>query len=62
MNPYIKCQIYNMRYTVRNCREAVHRAAKYDDGRIDREEQRVLKSLDRSVERFLRDLEKLESK
>lgn len=62
MNPYIKLQIINMQASVRNCQEAARQAAKEDDGRTDREEERILRSLDHSVTRFLRDLKKLENK
>ena len=59
MNPYIQIQLFNMQAAVRNGRQACHDAALKDDGRVSAEEAKLLKALDKSVERFLHDLDKL---
>lgn len=59
MNPYIAAQITNMRATVNNYRETCHWAACKDDRVTDPEEYAVLKKIDKAVERFLRELDKI---
>lgn len=59
MNPYISAQITNMKASVNNCCEACHWAAREDDSMADPKEHATLKKIDKAVERFLRELDKI---
>lgn len=59
MNPYIAAQIFNAKAMARNFEQACQQAAKEDDGKINKEEERILKRVRTITARFIRDLDKL---
>lgn len=56
MNLYIKSQISNMTTMGNAFKKACHLAATQDDGKINREEEKILKKLDKATDRFLKEI------
>lgn len=59
MNPYIAAQILNVQAMARNFDQACQQAAKLDDGKISKEEEKTLKKINSITQRFINDLDKL---
>lgn len=59
MNSYIKMQLNTMIQYLDSFEQACELAASKDDGEIDRNEQKQLRKIRKSVECFRRDLEKI---
>ena len=59
MNPYIAAQILNAQAMAKNFDQACQQAAKQDDGKISKEEEKILKKVQSITARFIRDLDKL---
>lgn len=59
MNPYLAAQILNAQAMARNFEQACHQAAKQDDGKISKEEEKTLKKIRAITARFIKDLNKL---
>ena len=59
MNLYIREQIRSMMTVTGTFRGYCRSAALKDDGRIDKEEERTLKRIDRASDRFMKELEKI---
>lgn len=59
MNPYIASQIFNVQAMARNFEHACQQAAEQDDGKISKEEERMLKKIHSITQRFINDLDKL---
>ena len=59
MNPYLTAQILNAQAMARNFEQACHQAAKQDDGRISKEEEKALRKIHAITARFIKDLDKL---
>ena len=59
MNPYIAAQIFNAKAMARNFEQACQQAAKQDDGKISKEEEKLLKKVHAATARFISDLDKL---
>ena len=59
MNPYIASQIYNAQAMARNFEQACQQAAKQDDGKISKDEEKALKKIQAITARFIKDLDKL---
>ena len=61
MNDGIKQQILNMTLMANNFKMGCHYAAKKDDGEIDPAERKILNRIDRTTEKFLRELERIKN-
>lgn len=59
MNFHLDAQIINMKTIVRTFEESCRMAATKDDGRIDPEEEKVLKKISAATQKFLKELDKL---
>lgn len=59
MNPYIASQIFNAQAMARNFEQACQQAAKQDDGKISKEEEKTLKKVHAITQRFINSLDKL---
>lgn len=59
MNPYIASQILNAQAMARNFEQACQQAAKQDDGKVSKEEEKTLKKMHAITQRFINDLDKL---
>lgn len=59
MNPYIASQILNAQAMARNFEQACQQAAKQDDGKVNKEEERMLKKVHSITQRFINELGKL---
>lgn len=59
MNPYIASQILNAQAMARNFEQACQQAAKKDDGKINKEEEKTLKKVHAITQRFINELSKL---
>lgn len=59
MNPYIATHIFNAKAMAKNFEQACLQAAKQDDGKISREEEKMLKKVHAITSRFINDLDKL---
>ena len=59
MNPYIAAQIFNAQTMARNFETACQQAAKQDDEKISKEEEKLLKKIHAITVRFINDLDKL---
>ena len=59
MNSYMEIQIRNMILASKNFYQASFVAARKDDGRIDPEEEKVLKAIKKAVDQFTARLDKL---
>lgn len=52
-------QILNMQIIINTFKMNCHYAALTDDGRVDPEEQKILKQIDKASEKFLNELKKI---
>ncbi len=59
MNKYIKGQIAQMQTTTKLFLNACELASKQDDGRTDKTEERQLKKIEKAVNRFIEELERI---
>lgn len=59
MNPYIAAQIFNAQAMARNFEQACEQAARQDDGKISKDEEKTLKKVHAITARFINDLNKL---
>lgn len=59
MNPYIATHIFNAQAMARNLKQTCRQAAAQDDGKISKEEEKLLNKIDTITERFINDLGKL---
>ena len=59
MNPYITLQILNAQAMARNFEQACQQAAKQDDGKVNKEEEKILKKVHAITQRFINGLDKL---
>lgn len=59
MNPYITAQIFNAQAMARNFEQACQQAAKQNDGKVSKEEEKTLKKIHSITQRYINDLNKL---
>ena len=59
MNQFIKAQIYNITAMAKTFNESCKLSAKADDNKISKEEQRLLRKIDKITSRFIKELKKL---
>lgn len=59
MNDYIKAQIQSMTTMAKTFEQSCKMAALKNDGEIDKSEEKLLKQISASTQRFIRGLEKL---
>ena len=59
MYSYIEAQIFNMKNMTKTFEQSCKMAAIKNDGKIDRDEERILKKINAATQRFLRDLENI---
>lgn len=59
MNPYIATQIFNAQAMAKNFEQACQQAAKQDDGKISKDEEKILKKIQTITNKFISDLDKL---
>ena len=59
MNYYIESQITNMKAIAKTFEQSCRMAATKDDGKIDVQEEKVLKKISAATERFIKELDKL---
>lgn len=59
MNYFITAQISNMISMVKTFQQSCQMAAKQDDGKIDRAEEKQLKKISAAADRFIADLQKI---
>ena len=59
MNSYITAQIANMKSMVKTFEQSCQLAASKDDGKIDKNELKTLKRIERASKRFIAELDKL---
>lgn len=59
MNPYIATHIFNAKAMAKNFEQACQQAAKQDNGKISKEEEKLLKRIHTITTRFVNDLDKL---
>ena len=59
MNEYIKAQIMNMTAIVRTFENSCQMAALRNDGKIDAEEEKQLKKINKASENFTKQLNKI---
>lgn len=59
MNPYIATQIFNAQAMAKNFEQACQQAAKQDDGKISKDEEKTLRKIHAITARFINDLNKL---
>ena len=59
MNEYIKAQIMNMTTIVRTFAHSCQMAAQKNDGKIDAEEEKQLKKINKASENFIKQLNKI---
>lgn len=57
MNVYIQSEILQMQLLLKNFELACERAAKKDDGKIDREEQKIIDKIKKATRKFSSTLE-----
>lgn len=60
MNYHIKTQVTNMITMVKTFQSGCEMAATKDDGKIDKEEEKILKQITKATERFIKELSKIE--
>ncbi len=60
MNPYIATHILNAQAMARNFEQSCDQAARQDDGKLSKEEEKLLKKVHAITERFVTDLGKLQ--
>ena len=61
MNSYIYAQIINMQAMTRTFEQACELAARKDDGKVSKEEERQLKRIKAAVQQFNKELEKVKN-
>lgn len=59
MNFYLQTQILNMKMAVKNFEQACIATAQKDDGKIDPEEEKILKRIHAASDKFIKELNKL---
>lgn len=59
MNYYIGAQILNMKAVAKTFEQSCRMAATKDDGRIDPEEEKVLKKISAATQKFIKELDKI---
>lgn len=59
MNTYIDAQILNMTMMVKTFESSCRMAAMKNDGRIDRDEERILKKISAASQKFIKELENI---
>lgn len=59
MNYYIEAQITNMVSMVKTFQNGCEMAAKKDDGKVSKEEEKVLKQITKATERFIKELSQI---
>lgn len=59
MNYFITVQISNMVSMVKTFQQSCQMAAKQDDGKIDRAEEKQLKKINAAADRFIAELQKI---
>ena len=59
MNSYIAMQILNAQSMAKNFLQSCNQAAKQDDGKISKEEEKTLKKIHAITERFINELSTL---
>ena len=57
MNHYITAQIFNMKTMVKTFEQSCKMAALQDDGTLDKQEEKQLRKISDSCQRFIRELE-----
>lgn len=61
MNYHIDAQIVNLKAIVKTFEQSCKMAAMKDDGKISPDEEKVLKKINAATQRFLKDLDKVQS-
>lgn len=61
MNSYIYAQIINMQAMTRTFEQACELAARKDDGKVSKEEEKQLKRIKAAVQQFNKELEKVKN-
>ena len=59
MNYHIDAQVANMKAIAKTFEQSCRMAATKDDGRIDAQEEKVLKKISAATQRFIKELDKL---
>lgn len=59
MNTYISAQIINMKFMVQTFKQSCQMGALKDDGRIDKDEARIIQKINIASDKFLKELENL---
>ena len=59
MNTYMKAQIDNMISTLKIFQSSCELSATKDDGQIDKDEAKALKTINKATERFIKEIESL---
>lgn len=58
-NVFLQSEILNMRLIMKGFQQRCEIAATKDDGKVDKEEEKVLKRINAATERFLKELSKI---
>lgn len=58
-NIFIQTEIMNMKLMAENFRKRCEFAAMQDDGKIDREEEKMLKKINAATDKFIRELSRI---
>ena len=59
MNSFIRAQIINITTMATSFKEGCHLGAWKDDGKLSKEEEKLLRKIDETTDRFIRELAKL---
>lgn len=59
MNYHIDAQILNMKAMAKTFEQSCRMAATKDDGKIDPEEEKILKRISAATQKFIKELDKL---
>ena len=59
MNTYMESYIFNAIAYVKTFKDTLRMAAMKNDGRIDKQEQKIIDKVDKLTEKYVRELEKL---
>lgn len=59
MNYHIDAQIANMKAIARTFEQSCRMAAMKDDGKIDTQEEKIIKKISAATQRFIKELDKL---
>ena len=59
MNTYMKAQIDNMISTLKIFQNSCELSARKDNGQIDKDEAKALKTINKAAERFIKEIESL---